>query len=132
MWHNEMSPNFVQEYYSEALLSIIEITNFKSRIFLEGLNFMEQKTILQSERRKLTRHFLEIPPECPRSFIVYGTTIQKKSFKSMATEIYLKYIKRNCLHEINVEWNTRMELAALIENRRRWKSNKEYNDPRNL
>lgn len=46
----------------------------------------------------------------------------------MATRIYEKYVKRGGPHEINLEWETRKELDALIANNR-WKTKEQYADP---
>ena len=114
------------------MLSIIEITQFKDRIFREELNRRQRMEIKRSTHSQLIKHFLQIPNECARSNIVYGSSRRRRDYFGHHFLVYLKYIKKSTFYEINVEWETRKELIDLIENNRKWKANKDYDDPWNL
>merc|ERR1719242_2614211 len=102
---------------------------FKGRIFKEVFTENQRYLFSKSMRRQLTKHFLAIPSECPRSAMVYGEG--SKHWKLTATKLYLKYIKEGARYEINLEWTARRNLANLIENNR-WLSNEDYDDPLKL
>lgn len=104
------------------------MVQFKEKVFHEALTESQRRMILRSMRHRKTEHFLQLPPECPRSDIIFGKITD---YRIMAREIYLKYVKRGSHYEINVEWATRRELADVIETTR-WAFNEEYSDPLKL
>ena len=119
----------LEEYCHECLLAICEMVQFKNRVFRKALTQKQRRMMSQSMRAQKTKHFLKIPHECPRSDIVNDG--ECNDYKSMATELYLKYVKIGAVYEINVEWNTRRDLTDLIETNR-WSVNEEYDDPLKL
>jgi len=120
--------HLLQEYCSECLLCIIEMQQFKDRLFKERLTENQRLMMAKSMRRLKTQHFLHIGNTCPKSQIVYG---EGSDWKYMAINLYKKYIKRGSIYEVNLEWETRRELSDLIANNR-WTTNAEYDDPLNM
>lgn len=57
----------VEQYCAECLLSIIEMQQFKDRLFKEALKHDERLAIARSMDRQLTKYFLVIPRDCARS-----------------------------------------------------------------
>merc|ERR1719361_3152716 len=104
---------------------------YKNRIFKTELSGKQRESIAASMHRRITKHFLAIPLECPRSSIVFGAR-WRSNYKGQASEIYRKYVKNGSVYEINIECTTREDLAELMENTNHWKANKEYKDPRKL
>ena len=116
-----------KEYCEECLLSIVEMTQFKERIFAESSNQKRRELMSESAERRIADIFLQLPAECVKSAIVY----ESNTYKSAAREIYLKYIEPGAPYEINVEHRTRKQLQNLIGNDH-WESNRVYDDPQRL
>lgn len=114
----------VKEYSSECLLSIIEMTQYKERIYND--QFSEQQRVMSLQTARFNaKLFLKLPPGIPQSHIVYGE--DNDDFKDIAAKIFAKYIKRDAIHEINVDCETWRRLTSLIENDT-WDTNEEYDN----
>lgn len=109
------------------MLSVIEILQFKSHI-LEGAN----KTSSLDVNDDITEYLIDLPEQCPKSHIVYNENRPEGDYKSMAYDIYTKYIKEQAQYEINVLWQTRYELTHLMDVEQRWNANEEYDEPMKL
>merc|ERR1712062_54806 len=128
----------VKEYCHECLLCIIEMIQFKERI-KKRLTQRQRLSIEQSAKQQFSAYFLSLPRQCPKSAIVTNGFNHKghlhngtrADYKSIAREIYLKYLKRSAIYEINVDYRTRKDLADLIDTNR-WETNEEYGDPKKL
>ena len=117
----------LKEYCAECLLSIVEMTQFKERIFAESSNLKQRQLMSESAERRNTEHSLQLPAECTKSEIVW----KGDNYKSIAREIYLKYIESGAPYEINVEHRTMKQLGNLIDNDE-WDSNQQYDDTQRL
>ena len=116
----------------ENMLSIIEMLQFKTRIFEESLHPHHRDNIEKSMRNNLAKHFLEIPSKCPKSYIVYPDGKSKRRYKSMVYDIYLKYIRKRAQYEIDISFQTREDLTELIANRQKWLANPHFDKRLNL
>ena len=114
------------------MLSIIEMLQFKTRIFEESLHPHRRANTSMSMRNHLAKHFLKIPSKFPKSYIVYPEGGMRRRYKWMVYDIYLKYIGKGAEYEIDISWQTKEELTDLIGNRQRWDQNPYFDDPINL
>ena len=110
----------LSEYCSECLLSLIEMQQFKERI-------VRDKSVQIDEH---TNECFMLPKSCPRSQLVHGHG--RNDYKTMAFEIYHKYIRIGSLFEINIDYNTRHLYRSLLENEEKWQQNVEYDDAKKL
>ena len=61
--------------------------------------------------------YIVLPPNCPQSAIVYRG---HASWKKVARELYLKYIRAGAEFEINLRWSDRKRYSKLMENEGSW------------
>lgn len=76
----------------------------------------------QSSSKRMTKQFVVIPQQCPKSVIVYGDG--NKNYKSMAKKLYFKYVKEDAPYETIVDWETRNHLENVIESDQ-WESDEQ-------
>jgi len=115
-----------KEFAGENLFSLIEMVQFKKRIF-ENERYRFRHPVPEN----VHLHHL-IPDECPRSRIVYGD--ENGDYKAMARALYMKYVRDDVetLYEINLRCETRRVLAGLMEDEEEWAANGEYDDMEKL
>lgn len=101
---------------------------FKQRIERE-FQPQESGMIAKNLSHDDVEHFISLPVECPRSSIVYGENCG--DYKTMARELYLKYVKDDSPYEINVDYGTRKGFD-LLDDEEKWKENTEYDDDKKL
>lgn len=107
-----------QEYSSECLLSIIEMTQYKEWVFNKQLSTKQRKKALASKSsdRFNTELWLELPPNIPQSRIMYAEEYPRlRSVRDVALQVYRKYVKRGAFYEINLQWQTRNGLSRWME-----------------
>ncbi len=137
--------SLLKEYCEECLFSIIEMVQFKERILKRGLKVPEEDSVESGEMMDSPNtdqsvigqdldHFLIIPKDCPSSIIVHGeySGDTNAHYKTMARELFLKYVRHYSPHEINISGDTRQLLSDLMDNEQRWASNEEHDDPQKL
>lgn len=115
----------VSKSNQNELLSIIEMLQFKDRVFKERLTAEQQRLVTSSQSSwRITSHFLILPQDgsFPRSDIVFGAN--DINYKVMASKIYIKYVKEESDYEINVDWATRNHLETLLDPER-WEQDDE-------
>lgn len=119
--------HFPQEFCHDFLLGIIEMVQFKVKMFREVIspNPDLMRAFEQSESTQIAKCFIEIPAECPGSVIVFGD--ENNNYKSMAKRLYEKYIKDDAPYDTFVDLTTRQHLETLIE-RDDWESDEEKED----
>lgn len=105
------------------------MTQYKERLYNKEFSDSQRIQSLQPSDRYDTKLFLKLPANIPESYIVYGA--ENDDYKEIASKLFMKYIKRGTLHEINLECDTWRGLTALIESDQ-WNENEEYDDLLNL
>ena len=133
------------EHCLECVLSVIEFIQFKKRLFAvinepndgggDGDNDNEaeeeENTNLNDkqgdEEEDVTERFLILPETCPVSEIIHGGNMD--NFKTMARELYLRYIKTGSEWEINISYMQRLKYERLMDDDNVWlNDNKDYDD----
>jgi len=110
----------LKRYCQECLFSIIEMTQFKTKI-LEDIQAASNRTWTTSSTPDTAPYVLKIPEECPQSRIVYGK--ESGDYKTMARALYVKYVKIDSDYEINVDHATRCNLTELMDDEAAWRHN---------
>jgi len=121
--------HLIKDFNPECLLCILEMMNFKNRIFNEDLSENQRQRYIKSKVRKATKHFLRIPKRCPRSAIMFNRSERKEfDWRSMARALYKKYIKEGAPHQVPLEHETRKRYHELLDSRSSWKMNVEFDN----
>jgi len=120
----------LKEFCGECMFSIIEMMQFKMKIFKDSVQHTtggKETTSLKRINNEDMEYFVQIPSDAPQSKIVYGE--ESGDYKDMARALFLKYVQTYCEYEINVDYDTRKFLTNLMENEAAWRDNTEYDDP---
>lgn len=118
---------FLKECRQDFLLSVIEMIQFKDRIFREviskNLKLME---VFSQSSSSLMTNFMVIPAQCPKSAIVFGDG----KFQSIAKKLYDKYVKEDSPYETLVDLPTMTQLEKFFDKRpRNFDQENEKEDP---
>merc|ERR1712129_268208 len=89
------------EYCAECLLSVIELNQFKERLYEEN------------ERMDVEEEPMELYKTLTQSLIVYGVV---DDYMAIAKQLYKKYIRVGSEWEINIDFGNRKRYELLFEN----------------
>merc|ERR1712130_467366 len=105
--------SLIKEHSYECLLAIIEMTQFRKRVYYELVSKEQRNLVEQSMHRRITEHFLDIPRECPKSLIVHGRD-HRNDFTWIATAVFNKYVRAGSPYEVTIRATTRLDVADYI------------------